>query len=120
MKTFTQIHESIKNIFQKLTNDTVERGSVVDLFMLANSKEMEEAYLYIESNKNPHIYTNLKGSNLDDMVKFCGFTRREGESDQNLLYRLINWYSSSGFIKLTLRGVSTFPSNTFSSVWSFA
>ena len=41
MKTFTQIHESIKNIFQKLTNDTVERGSVVDLFMLANSKEME-------------------------------------------------------------------------------
>ena len=38
MKTFTQIHESIKNIFQKLTNDTVERVSVVDLFMLANSK----------------------------------------------------------------------------------
>ena len=49
MKTFTQIHESIKNIFQKLTNDIVERGSVVDLFMLANSKEMEEAYLYIEA-----------------------------------------------------------------------
>ncbi len=24
MKTFTQIHESIKNLFQKLTNDTVE------------------------------------------------------------------------------------------------
>lgn len=91
MKSLTQIHQSIKNFFQNKVKDTIERGSVIDLFMLSTANEISDAYDYIESNKNPHIYTKLSGQNLDDMVKMCGFQRREGESDQNLLYRLLNW-----------------------------
>ena len=91
MKSLTQIHQSIKNFFQDKIKDTIERGSVIDLFMLSTANEISDAYDYIESNKNPHIYTKLNGQNLDDMVKMCGFQRREGESDQNLLYRLLNW-----------------------------
>lgn len=91
MKNLNEIYQSIKTFFESKIKNTVEQGSVLDLFMLSVSNEMNDAYEYIESNKTPHIYTSLNGQNLDDMVKFCGFTRRDGESDQNLLYRLINW-----------------------------
>ena len=91
MKHLNEIYQSIKTFFENKVKNTVEQGSVLDLFMLSVSNEMNDAYEYIASNKTPHIYTSLNGQNLDDMVKFCGFTRREGESDQNLLYRLINW-----------------------------
>lgn len=91
MKSFVEIHNSIRNFFERKINDQIEQGSVLDLFMLSTSNEIANAYEYIENNKYPYIYTSLTGDNIDRMARMCGFERRQNESDQNLLFRLINW-----------------------------
>ena len=48
MKSLTQIHQSIKIFFQNKVKDTIERGSVIDLFMLSTANEISDAYDYIE------------------------------------------------------------------------
>lgn len=91
IKSLTTIHKSIRDFFEDKIKDRIEQGSILDLFMISTASEIEAAYEYIEENKYPYIYTSLTGQNIDRMAKMCGFERRPNESDQNLLFRLINW-----------------------------
>lgn len=95
MKTLQEIYNSIRDIFYNKTSIDVQKGSVIDSIILSTSSMIEEAYNEIENNKTPHIYTNLKGSNLDDLAILVGLTRRPDESDKNFLYRIMKWNISN-------------------------
>lgn len=91
MKTTEEIKNAIERHFSSHTNQVIRSGSVVDLYNDAVSDSMEGLYIEIENAKNPHLYSKLSGSNLDDMCTMVGIVRRENETDRTLLYRLHNW-----------------------------
>lgn len=95
MKNIEEIYESIKNKFYKKTKLDIAKGSVLDSFILASSNGLEDAYKEIEKNKNPYLFTNLKGSDIDSVGMLVGCTRRENESDNNYLYRMLSWNTSN-------------------------
>lgn len=95
MKTLKEIYTSIINKFKSKTNLDLAEGSVLDSFILASSEAIEQAHQEIENNKNPHIFTNLKGSDIDSMGMLVGCSRLPGETDDNFLYRMLNWNTSN-------------------------
>ena len=52
---------------------------------------MNKMYQEIEDAKNPHLYSKLSGTNLDDECAMVGIIRRDNETDTTLLYRLHDW-----------------------------
>ena len=95
MKTLSEIYNSILTGFKKKTNLDIYKGSVIDKYTVSVSSGIEGAYQEIENNKNPHIYTNLSGSNIDSMGILVGCARRENEDDATYLYRMVNWNKSN-------------------------
>lgn len=95
MKYLNDIYSSILNKFTKKTKLEISKGSVLDSFILASSNAIEDAYKEIEINKNPHIFTNLKGSDIDSMGMLVGCARLAGEEDNNYLYRMLSWNTSN-------------------------
>ena len=89
------IYNKINNLFYSKTNIDIQKGTVIDSFLLAISDMIENAYTEIENNKTPYLYSKLSGSNLDDMAMLCGLTRQADESDKNFLYRLVKWNTSN-------------------------
>ena len=75
MKTAETIHEALGTRFKARTNKEVRSGSVIDLIHAAVSEEMEDAYIEIENNKNPHIYTNMDSDSLDKTGFFVNVPR---------------------------------------------
>ena len=90
-RTAEDISKTIKNDFLGLTGKVYRDGSAVGLFTDAVARSMEDAYNEIERAKNPHIYTNLSGSNLDKMGAFVNVPRQTDEADMDYLYRIMNW-----------------------------
>ncbi len=101
MKTMQEIYQNIRNKFFKDTSIDVERGSTIDYYILATSDMISDAHKEIEKNKTPHIYSSLKGEQLDDAAVLVGLTRRPDESDRNFLYRILNWNVSNKASNLT-------------------
>ena len=101
MKTMQEIYQDIRNKFFKKTSIDIERGSTIDYYILATSDMISDAQKEIENNKTPHIYSSLKGEQLDDMAVLVGLTRRQDESDKNFLYRILNWNISNKASNLT-------------------
>lgn len=95
MKSMQEIYQELRDKFLDKTGIDVERGSVIDYYILSTSDMLSKAHKEIEDNKTPHIYTSLKGEQLDDMAILCGLTRRVDESDRNFLYRILNWNTSN-------------------------
>lgn len=95
MKNLNDIYNSILNKFTKKTKLEIAKGSVLDSFILSSANAIEDTYKEIENNKNPHIFTNLKGSNIDSMGMLVGCARQAGETDDNYLYRMLNWNTSN-------------------------
>ncbi len=91
MKTLSEIYKSIRDRFKSKTNIDVTEGTVIDSYILASSTALEEAYIEIENSKNPHIYTNLKGTNIDKMALLLNCPRYANESDDSYLYRCMHW-----------------------------
>lgn len=89
------IYTKINNLFYEKTKIDIQRGTVVDSFLLAVSDMIEKAYEEIDNNRTPYIYSKLAGNNLDDMALLCGLTRKPNESDKNFLYRLVKWNTSN-------------------------
>lgn len=85
------INLSIQEDFEDLTGRKYRPGSALGFFTNAVAKEMEQAHLEIDRNKNPHIYTNLSGDDLDKMGTFVNVPRETDETDTNYLYRIMNW-----------------------------
>jgi hypothetical protein len=91
MKSLNEIYLNIRQKFYDKSNIDVAENTVVDFYTLASAGGLEEAYKEIDDSKNPHIYTNLKGSDCDSEGLLVGCSRRSGESDESYLYRMMNW-----------------------------
>ena len=52
-------------------------------------------YQYIEDNKNPYLFTNTFGSDLDSLGYWVNLPRVEEETDEHYKYRLKDWVLSS-------------------------
>lgn len=91
VKTASEVQLDIQHRFENKIRKLIQNGSTIDLFNLSISNEFGTAYQTIEDNKNPHLYSKLSGTDLDDMCAMVGLTRRDGETDNTLLYRLHNW-----------------------------
>lgn len=95
MKSLQEIYESIINNFKNKTKLNIYKGSIIDKYTVSVSSAIEDAYKEIEKNKNPHIYTNLSGSDIDSTGILVGCPRRENEDDYSYLYRMLNWNISN-------------------------
>lgn len=91
MKNFSELYASLKNSFKKRSSLDIAEGTVLDFYMLSASEALSEAYEEIENNKNPHIYTNLKGEDIDKMAILINCPRMPNESDSSYLYRCMRW-----------------------------
>lgn len=95
MKKIDDIYNSLVNDFKNKTKLEIAFGSTLDSYCLATATGIKEAYDEIERNKNPHIYTNLKGSDIDGVGMLVGCTRLPEEDDTSYLYRVLNWNTSN-------------------------
>lgn len=91
MKNFSELYASLKNSFKKRSSLDIAEGTVLDFYMLSTSEALSEAYEEIENNKNPHIFTNLKGDDIDKMAILINCPRMPNESDSSYLYRCMKW-----------------------------
>ncbi len=91
MKQADQIHSDIQKRFEDITKKKIQEGTVIDFYTVATSDALEGAYKEIEDNKTPHIYTGIKGTNLDDFGFFVNCPRFPEESDEQYLYRIMEW-----------------------------
>lgn len=91
MRTAIEISNDIKSNFEKRIQDTVAPGTVIDFYNAAVGEVVEKAYEEIEKNKNPHIWSNLKGAELDSMGTMLNIPRVPNESDTTYKYRILNW-----------------------------
>lgn len=95
LKTLSEIYQSIHTKFTNKSKLEIEPGTAVDLFTLAASDAIREAYQEIENSKNPHIYTNLSGDDIDSMGLLVQCPRLPNEPDDKYLYRVMNWTGSN-------------------------
>lgn len=91
MKTFQDIYRSISNGIKKRIGIDVAPNTVLDYYVLASSDAIAEAHQAIEDNKTPHIYTGLKGTDIDKFGMLVNCPRYENEDDASYLYRCITW-----------------------------
>lgn len=95
MKTSTEVYVSLKSNLETRLNDKIQVGSVIDIYNKVVSDECGSMYQYIENNKNPYLFTNTYGEDLDSLGYWVGISRLEDESDEHYKYRLKDWVLSS-------------------------
>lgn len=95
------IYLRIKNRFTKKINSDIKENSLIDMYLYSTSELINECYEEIENNKDPHIYTNLKGSRIDGLGFLVNCPRYEKESDHNYLLRVINWTKNNESSNMT-------------------
>lgn len=91
MKTFSEIYKDLKQRFKRRSNIDVTDGTVIDSYLLASAESLSAAHEEIENSKNPHIYTNLTGTNIDKMALLINCPRYANETDESYLYRCMKW-----------------------------
>lgn len=91
MKTYDKIKESLDSRFKDRAHRYIRKGSVIDLINSSIAQEMEDAYIEIENARNPHIYTNMSGDNIDRLGYMVNVPRQNNEDDDTYLYRIMNW-----------------------------
>lgn len=101
MKTAEQVREDILKRFETRVADSVEDGSILDIYTTVLGKEGEDVYNEIERNRTPHIWSSLEGNQLDDMGTMLNIPRKTGESDTNYRYRIMNWVLTNEASNLT-------------------
>ncbi|WP_139995288.1 baseplate J/gp47 family protein [Kurthia sp. Dielmo] len=89
MKTASTIKQDIKN---NMNVDFYE-GSFIDNVLNAIADSEEKVYEEVDKARSPYLYSQVLNfaDNLDDLGQMYNLVREEGESDQNYLYRIINW-----------------------------
>lgn len=101
MKTLNEIYTSIKESFYKKSKLDIEQGTVIDSYVLASATAAEEAHKEIENNKTPHIYSGLRGEDIDSLGYLVNCPRYPNELDDAYLYRVINWNTMNQKSNLT-------------------
>lgn len=95
MKTREEIHTSLIERLEQNLQDTIKSGSMLDMVSYSVADETEEMYQEIEDAKNPHLFTNTSGEELDDLARWANLVRRDGEDDDTFKYRLKDWVYSA-------------------------
>ena len=94
-KTTDEAYVSLKNKFETRINDTTKTGSVIDIFNKVIADECGDMYNYIEANKNPYLFTNTNGEDLDKLGYWVSLPRENDEDDSRYRYRLKDWMLTS-------------------------
>ena len=95
MKTANEVYESLTTTFEENVKDSIQTGSVIDIFNKTIADECGDMYQYIEDNKNPYLFTNTFGEDLDSLGYWVNLTREDGEIDEHYKYRLKDWLLTS-------------------------
>ena len=95
MKTSEEVYESLKSNFEDKINDSIQTGSVIDIYNKTIADECRDMYQYIEDNKNPYLFTNTFGEDLDSLGYWVNLTRETDETDEHYKYRLKDWLLTS-------------------------
>ena len=94
-KTKDEAYSSLKSNFEKLVGQTTQTGSVIDMYNKVIAMECEDMYNLIEENKNPYLFTNTSGSDLDSLGYWVNLPRNIDEDDDHYKYRLKDWLLTS-------------------------
>lgn len=90
-KTAEEAYISLKNNFEEKIGDTTQTGSVIDIYNKTIADECADMYQYIEDNKNPYLFTNTFGKDLDSLGYWVNLPRTENEDDASYKFRLKDW-----------------------------
>lgn len=91
IKTLKEIYNEIKESFLEKTNIDIGKGTVMDMFLLSISDQLKTVHDTVEKNKQPYIFTKQSGEDLDSTGVFVQCPRLDNESDENYLFRLLQW-----------------------------
>ena len=94
-KTKDEAYSSLKSNFEKLVGQPTQTGSVIDMYNKVIAMECEDMYNLIEENKNPYLFTNTSGSDLDSLGYWVNLPRNIDEDDTHYKYRLKDWLLTS-------------------------
>ena len=95
MRTIDEIHSSITNKLKEKVNDDIRTGSLIDIYNNVIADEIHTMYDEIENAKNPHLFTNTHGDELDSLGYWVTLPRKDNESDEDYKYRLKDWELSN-------------------------
>ena len=95
MKETQEIHDSLIGRLKTRLNNDIADGSMLDMFAYSVAEENKELYQAIEDAKNPHLFTNTWGEELDSLGYWVGLTRKDNEDDNSYKYRLKDWVFSA-------------------------
>ena len=101
MKTAEEIRQDLIARFETRVQDTIEEGSMLDIYNTVLGEIGAQIYEEIDKNRTPHLWSSLEGQQLDDTGTMLNLPRKEGESDDNYKYRLMNWTLSNEASNLT-------------------
>lgn len=90
-KTAEEAYISLKNNFEEKIGDTTQTGSVIDIYNKTIADECADMYQYIEDSKNPYLFTNTFGKDLDSLGYWVNLPRAENEDDASYKFRLKDW-----------------------------
>lgn len=91
MKNAEEAYTSLKSNLETRLNDSIQTGSVIDIYNKVIADECQDMYQYIEDNKNPYLFTNTYGKDLDSLGYWVNLERLTDESDEQYKYRLKEW-----------------------------
>lgn len=94
-KTADEAYASLKANLEKRVGSEIQVGSVIDIFDHVIADEVRDMYDYIEANKNPYLFTNTHGADLDSLGYWVGIARELDEDDDHYKYRLKDWCLSN-------------------------
>lgn len=95
MKETTEIHASLIRHMEDNLKDTIKEGSMLDMFAYSIAEEDRDLYQEIEDAKNPYLFTNTWGEDLDSLGYGVNLPRLENEDDDSYKYRLKDWVLSA-------------------------
>lgn len=95
------IYLKIRNRFTSRIKSDIKDNSLIDMYLYSTAEMINECYEEIENNKDPHIYSNLKGDRIDGVGFLVNCPRYEKESDQNYLLRVLSWTKNNEASNIT-------------------
>ena len=95
MKETAEIHTSLKGRLETNLKGSIQPGSMLDMVAYSYADESREMYQEIEDAKNPHLFTNTWGEDLDSLGHGVNLPRADNENDNTYKYRLKDWVLSA-------------------------
>jgi len=100
-KSFDSIYKSLKKNFYNYSKINIAEGTILDFLFLSITEVFKKIYEEINNNRTPHIYSSLKGTELDSFGLQLGVIREPNEQDDSFLKRIMTWKLSNEKSNLT-------------------